>query len=92
MATDISAAEAIAASICWLARFRHGAAGPAYDGIGHKPSCRFCAMPEDTLVEHYAIERVQASQLKAFRALPPAARAKAISEAQEEPWYEQLEG
>jgi hypothetical protein len=88
----VSPAEAVAASICLLARFRHGDAGRAYDGIGHKPSCRFCDIPEATLVEQYGIERVMASQLKAFRALPPRARAAAVTEAQEAPWYDQLEG
>lgn len=91
MVEGISAAEAIAASICWLARFRYEGAGTIYEGIGHKPSCRFCAKPSDELLTTYGLSQVRADQFSAWRALPRSVRQSKIGEAQEPPWYERLE-
>jgi hypothetical protein len=91
-------AEAVAAALCWLARFRHGALGSAYEGVmeaggyWHKANCRFCDLAPDVLIAAYNITRVDADALKAFNALPRPARAARIREAQEVPWYESLEG
>jgi hypothetical protein len=93
----ISPAEAIAASMCWLARFRHGDAAMIgevnLDNIGywHRAGCRFCTKPMNELVTTFAIGRCEKGSMAAFNALSKSARAARIREAQEVPWYEQLE-
>jgi hypothetical protein len=93
----ISAAEAIAASLCWLARDRYGDAAMIGDvnleavGYWHRGNCRFCTKPMDELVTTYNVSNVLADQLSAFLSLSRPARAARIREAQEKPWYEQLD-
>jgi hypothetical protein len=95
-AEGVSAAEAIAASLCWLARFRWGELGATYSGVlegttyWHKANCRFCTKPTEDLITTYGLDRVEATQLKAFKELSRSTRAARIREAQEVPWYEQL--
>lgn len=92
----VSAADAIAASLCWLARFRHGDAAMIGEvnlesvGYWHRGGCRFCSKPMEDLLTTYGLGQVQPDQMRAFKELSKQARAARIREAQEVPWYEQL--
>ena len=98
MAVRCTPAEAIAASLCWLARDRHGeqlgkTAGEVVNkGIAqHRPNCRFCRMPKEELLTTYGLSNVEPGTYKAFTDLSPKARWARIREAQEVQWFEQLD-
>lgn len=87
---QVTPAEAIAASMCWLARFRYGEEGAAIEkGVNfwHRKACRFCSLPASELLTTYSLERVDQADLKAFQRLDRKARAARVYEAQEEPWW-----
>lgn len=96
----VTAAEAVAASLCWLARFKNGedlgrlAGGPVATQLDywHKPGCRFCDKPVGELLTTYGVGQVSPEAMKAWSSLSRPARAARIREAQEVPWYERLDG
>lgn len=97
MATGVLPADAIAASLCWLARNRHGdlakTISDAVDkGVGywHKAGCRFCRMPMEELLTKYGLANVEPGSYADFTALDRKARAARIREAQEVQWYDTL--
>lgn len=85
----VSIAESVAASVCWLARFRHGEIAAVANGVSywHKRACRFCETPMDELIALADLSRIPAEELKAWERLPAKARAARVYEAQEDPWW-----
>lgn len=101
----VSPAEAIAASLCWLSRFKlnsiraePGGARIAskVENYWHDRTCRYCDTPAPELMAR--INRANAAldieederSLRAFKQLPPKARAARVREAQEVPWYDEI--
>ena len=94
---ELGPAEAIAASLCWLARFRHGedlgaASGAITHGADsrHRPGCRVCGMAVDDLITTYSLDNVEPGSYKTFMELSRLDRADRIREAQEVQWYDTL--
>ena len=99
-----SPAEACAASLCWLARFKVGvklAGEPGGDriaakveGYWHNKACRYCPVPLGELIRRIQLANtaleaeVDRRSLEAFQRLPPKARTARVREAQEVAWYD----
>lgn len=99
----LSAAEACAASLCWLSRFRFGSAvagttggdriAQKVDGYWHRGKCRWCAKPLPELMALITTTLADpsfAASEAAFKRLDGRARAARVREAQESPWYDEV--
>lgn len=86
--TYLPVAEVIAASICWLERFKSGI-GPVESRAGywHKGTCRFCTIPLEELLAMSDLERCDPGQVEQWQRMPRKQRAARIYEAQEDPWW-----
>lgn len=91
-------AEAIAAGVCWLARWNEGhglraaIGGETADQVGywHRVGCRFCSVELDELLALTDLTRCRPDELKWWKAQDRRTRAAKIYEAQEAPWWEQM--
>lgn len=96
----MTVAEVIAASLCWLDRFkltRATTAGGAsraqaqIESYWHATTCRYCPVKMEELMAKIVAEtgRPEWEKREAeFKRLDRKARAARVREAQEEPWYE----
>lgn len=85
-------ADRVAASICWLARWRGQAPVGAEAALGraqerHPVPCRYCGVPLDELVKLIRAPR-DAKAESAFEALDRKAQYARVREAQDPPWWE----
>jgi hypothetical protein len=88
-----SVAEAVAAGICWLARWQTARPDFRVDlgkGVGfyHRDGCRFCAMSPDELLTLSDLSKFSNAQLTSWAKASRKTRAARIYEAQGEPWWE----
>lgn len=81
-------AEVVAASMCYLARFKTGAK-PVDERttFWHQRRCRFCDVADDELMKLADLGRCDPAAIEAWGRLPRKARAARIYEAQEKPWW-----
>lgn len=100
--TLVAPAETVAASLCWLARFKvrqhfHGdrgtdRIGSQVDQFWHNKPCRFCTIDMDTLIA--AVNASNAAmteeQRRSFERLDRSAKTAKVREAQEESWLDEL--
>jgi len=100
--SELSPAEACAASLCWLARHRlQSIAGTdggnriaaKVESYWHARACRWCKIELPELlakVEASNAALAGSDTLKAFQRMSREARTRAVKEAQEAPWYDEL--
>ena len=92
-------AEIVAASRCYLARWRsravlHGTVTEAVTErvatFWHEGTCRFCKESMDALLAvcRTSIDPATEQLRRQFASLPPAARLARVREAQAEPWWD----
>lgn len=90
--TRITVADAVAAGLCWLARWRGGKAQEITDQVGyyHRSTCRFCTMPLEELLPMTDLTRCSKEELSWWISATKSTRAARIFEAQEPPWWDKL--
>lgn len=93
-------AEVIAASLCWLARWNEGegvraAVGRSTaDQVGfwHRLECRFCGVKDlNELLALGDLSRCRPDELRWWNTQDRRTRAAKVYEAQEAPWWEQMQ-
>lgn len=90
MKSSYSAAEVVAASVCYLARCWTEPGVLANTITAHHPAiCRFCKTPLEELVA-IATEGPDPHSRAAFVALPAKAQFARVREAAEPPWWEDV--